>query len=346
MKRAITFFGKDEFDEKDAKLKQILFGLCYFHSVMCERRKFGTKGWNRFYPFSSGDLRDSAIVVQNYMEGNAGSGKIPWDDLRYLFGEIMYGGHIVDDLDRRFTSTYLEHLMVPALLDEAEMFPFSEGKGISFKSPAALSHEKYIEYIETELPPETPLAFAMHPNAEIDFRTSQCINLFNMLTELQPKGGAGGGDGAGQNDAVLDFIVRVNDEASLESNKLNIDDIVGKLTDDTRGPYQSAFLQECECMNVLIVVIVSSLADIQLAFKGELTMSESMESLMDCISMNKVPPSWSKKAFPSQRGLGSWLTNIKQRLEQLILWKDDPARVPKVTFINRLFNPQSFLTAV
>jgi len=345
MKRAITFFAKEEFDEKDAKLKQILFGLCYFHSVMCERRKFGTKGWNRFYPFSMGDLRDSAIVVQNYMEGNAGSGKIPWDDLRYLFGEIMYGGHIVDDWDRRFTEAYLEQLMIPSLLDEAEMFPFSEGKGISFKSPAALSHEKYIEYIETELPPETPLAFAMHPNAEIDFRTSQCVNLFGMLTELMPKSGSGDGGGGG-NDAVLDFIARVNDEASLESNKLNIDDIVGKLTDDTRGPYQSAFLQECECMNVLIVVIVSSLADIQLAFKGELTMSEKMETLMDSIGMNRVPPDWSKKAFPSQRGLGSWLTNIKQRLEQLILWKDDPARIPKVTFINRLFNPQSFLTAI
>jgi dynein heavy chain len=102
----------------------------------------------------------------------------------------------------------------------------------------------------------------MHPNAEIDFRTSQCNNLFSMLTELQPKGGGAGGGGGGQNDAVLEFITRVNDEASLESNKLNIDDIVSKLTDDTRGPYQNAFLQECECMNVLIVIIVSSLFDI------------------------------------------------------------------------------------
>jgi dynein heavy chain, axonemal len=63
MKRAITFFGREEFDDKDAKIKQIIFGLCYFHSVMCERRKFGTKGWNRFYPFSMGDLRDSSIVL-------------------------------------------------------------------------------------------------------------------------------------------------------------------------------------------------------------------------------------------------------------------------------------------
>jgi len=112
------------------------------------------------------------------METNAASGKIPWDDLKYIFGEIMYGGHIVDDWDRRFCATYLDVLMYDSLLDEAEMFPFVEGKSISFKAPTPLVYEKYIEYIVTELPPETPIAYGMHPNAEIDFRTNQCNNLF------------------------------------------------------------------------------------------------------------------------------------------------------------------------
>ena len=85
----------------------------------------------------------------------------------------MYGGHIVDNFDRRFCAAFLEILMQDTLLDEAELFPFIEGKNISFKSPTTLaSYEKYIEYIENEAPPETPLAFGMHPNAEIDFRTN------------------------------------------------------------------------------------------------------------------------------------------------------------------------------
>ena len=99
-------------------------------------------------------------------------------------------------------------------------------------------------------------------------------------------------------------------------------------------------------MNVLIKVIVTSLADIILAFKGELIMSEKMEMLMKDINLNKVPALWEKYAFPSQRGLGSWLDNVKQRIEQLTTWKDDPTRVPKVTFLNRLVNPNSFLTSI
>jgi len=68
MMRAFRFFDKAEVEDKDPKIKTILFGLCYFHSVMLERRKFGPKGWNMRYPFSMGDLRDSSIVLNNYME--------------------------------------------------------------------------------------------------------------------------------------------------------------------------------------------------------------------------------------------------------------------------------------
>jgi dynein heavy chain len=63
--------------------------------------------------------------------------------------------------------------MTPQLFEELELFPFVEGKGISFKVPSAgLSYEKYIEYIETSIQQETPLAYGLHPNAEIGFRTN------------------------------------------------------------------------------------------------------------------------------------------------------------------------------
>jgi dynein heavy chain len=68
-------------------------------------------------------------------------------------------------------------------------------------------------------------------------------------------------------------------------------------------------------MNILISVIVTSLREIQLAFKGELTMTEKMEALMQAIFLNKTPAIWEKFAYPSTRGLGSWLDNLKQRLD-------------------------------
>ena len=148
---AWQYFSKDEIEDKDPKIKTILFGLCYFHSTLIERKRFGAKGWNRPYPFSIGDLRDSYLVLNKQFEQNQG-GKIPFEDFIYIFGDIMYGGHIVDSLDRVLCNSYLRQFMVPQLFEELELFPFVENKGISFKVPSAgLTYEKYIEYIETTI---------------------------------------------------------------------------------------------------------------------------------------------------------------------------------------------------
>jgi len=172
--------------------------------------------------------------------------------------------------------------------------------------------------------------------------------LFEILAELQPKSG-GGSDGAPTViDIAKDFSTRVFEEAQVEQQKLPLDEIMGKLADDsTRGPYQSVYIQECELINTLIGQIVNDLKDLDLAFKGELTMSAAMEDLMENIAMNKICAEWAKKSWMSTRGLGSWLDNLKQRLEMLNLWKDDPTQINRtVCFLNRLYKPNSFLTAI
>jgi len=66
----------------------------------------------------------------------------------------------------------------------------------------------------------------------------QCMTLFKLLQEIQPRdAGSGGGGGGSMQEKVQEFMVRVNDEASLDTNKLNIEDIVGRINDDQRGPY-------------------------------------------------------------------------------------------------------------
>lgn len=44
-------------------------------------------------------------LAGSYLNDNP---QVPWDDLRYIFGEIMYGGHITDSWDRRTNNVYLE----------------------------------------------------------------------------------------------------------------------------------------------------------------------------------------------------------------------------------------------
>lgn len=59
-------------------------------------------GWSRKYNFNDGDLTICGNVLMNYIDNND---IVPYNDLKYLFGEVMYGGHITDQWDRRCNST-------------------------------------------------------------------------------------------------------------------------------------------------------------------------------------------------------------------------------------------------
>lgn len=327
IKRAFASLNKESFEDYDSKMKSILFGLCHFHAIMLERKQFGPMGFNMMYPFSVGDLRDSAVVLQNYME-NSGGGKIPWADLRYIFGEIMYGGHIVNDFDRKMCNCYLDFFMKDELLDETEMFPYNdEEKNLSFMTPAATSYDKYVEHVETTLTQDTPIAFGLHPNAEIDFRTTQSNRILGTILELQDRE-ANTGEGAMSPDEIANLAL-VDIMERFGEKKFDVEDIARSL--EEQGPYQNVFMQEMDVMNVLLTEIVRSLRELALGFAGELTMSDAMDALKNSLYLDRIPVTWQKRAWPSMRGLSSWLSDFNSRLVQLEEWQNNPADIPKVS---------------
>lgn len=172
MIRAYSHFS-DKFLNKSSKpneFKSCIFALCWFHSVMLGRKKFSSLGWSRVYNFNDGDLKICADVLFNYLEKYE---SVPWADLRYIFGDIMYGGHITDEWDRRTNSTYLNVIITPDVLNPGHFF-IPQISGISnFKGIDSSKSNKaaYLNHITEKLPAETPYMFHMHPNAEIGYLT-------------------------------------------------------------------------------------------------------------------------------------------------------------------------------
>ncbi|CAC5361895.1 DNAH [Mytilus coruscus] len=331
----------DNFDQetlemcaKENEFKSILFSLCYFHAVVSERRKFGPQGWNRIYPFNTGDLTISAMVLYNYLEANT---KVPWEDLRYLFGEIMYGGHITDDWDRRLVKTYLEVYMHSDMLDgELYLAP-------GFPLPPNSDYKGYHNYVDECLPTESPYLYGLHPNAEIEFLTTTSENLFKTVFEMQPRDvGTAGATGTSREDKIKGTLDDIIEKLPDEFNML---DLMGRVPVEERTPYVVVAFQECERMNILSAEIRRSLKELDLGLKGELTISADMEDLSNSLFLDQVPFSWHGKAYPSLYGLAAWYADLLQRIKELETWSSDFI-LPAAVWLGGLFNPQSFLTAI
>ncbi|XP_063095395.1 dynein axonemal heavy chain 11 isoform X2 [Cavia porcellus] len=331
---ALYNFDQDtlEICSKEQEFKSILFSLCYFHACVAGRLRFGPQGWSRSYPFNSGDLTICSNILYNYLEANA---NVPWEDLRYLFGEIMYGGHITDVWDRRLCRVYLEEFMNPSLIeDELMLAP-------GFAAPPYLDYSGYHQYIEETLPPESPALYGLHPNAEIEFLTVTSNTLFRTLLEMQPST-AHGSDELGQ--STEDKVRNVLDDI-LERlpEEFNMAEIMQKTSN--RSPYVLVCFQECERMNILIREIRVSLQQLDLGLKGELVLSPDVEAQHSALSYDRVPHTWSKLAYPSTYSLAQWFNDLLLRCRELDTWTQDLA-LPAVVWLSGFFNPQSFLTAI
>jgi len=331
--RAINMFSDDKLETcmKDREFKSLLFHLCVFHAIMVERRKFGAQGFNRVYNFSPADLQ---ICVGLTFDNLDNSQPIPWVPLRYLIGEIMYGGHISDDRDRRLCSTYLESFSKEDF-EGGEIIP-------GFACPTNCSTiAEFKEYAEHDFPDESPYLFGLHPNAEIGSLTSQNDSILNTLLSVQPRESSSSDGENSIENQVAKVISEINPHLAQEP--FNMEELYTRVED--QQPYISICLQECERMNILQAEIKRSLNELMQGLNGELTISETMDSLMMSLYLGKVPDSWTNLAFPSLKPLSPWIKNLEERHEQLKNWSAE-LTLPNSVWLPGLFNPSSFLTAI
>jgi dynein heavy chain, axonemal len=112
--------------------------LSFTHAVLQERKKFGKIGWNVTYDFNESDFKISFKLISLYLNKAVQNNEeeLPWDTLRYLIGEAMYGGRVTDDMDRRVMNTYLKEYLGNFIFDTNQSFFFSKS-GSEYTIPQA-----------------------------------------------------------------------------------------------------------------------------------------------------------------------------------------------------------------
>lgn len=104
-------------EELRPAMHKLTIGLCFFHAIIQERRKFGPLGWNKRYEFNDSDLETSKKVLFNFIKEIETIDEIPWESLVYLTGTINYGGRVTDDFDNRCLLTIMKLFYTKEILD-------------------------------------------------------------------------------------------------------------------------------------------------------------------------------------------------------------------------------------
>ncbi|CAF0823905.1 unnamed protein product [Adineta steineri] len=320
-----TFFNKID-EGKEAVWERLLFGLCFFHALAQERRKFGPQGFNIPYGFNESDLLISVRQLQMFINEYT---EVPYDAIRYMAGELT------DDWDRRCLRTILTDFYSPqvAEIPKHKLSP----SGLYYIPPKG-TYDDYVEFIKQLPLTQQPEIFGMHENVDISKDLQATRLLFDSILLTMGSTTSEGGD----TDKKLNAIA--NDILSKLPNNFNLEEAMKKYPTQYNESMNTVLVQEMERYNKLMSVIRSSLQNIIKAIKGLVVMNVELESLANSLMIGKQPEMWIKQSYPSLKSLGSYYNDLLERIKFLRTWYD--VGKPPVYWISGFYFTQAFLTGV
>lgn len=265
--------------KKQVEWEKLVFGLCFFHALVQERRAFGPLGmlcvcvcllrvfiilflgWNIPYEFNESDLRISVRQLRMLLEDYD---ETPFKALAYLTGECNYGGRVTDDWDRRTLLSQLSIVYTPATLDDPN-YKFSPS-GHYFPG-GKQSYAQYVDYIRALPLTPGPEVFGIHDNGDISRQLSETRQLFDSILSTQESSTTSGGAGKAvkSSDTIIDEVAA--DIIGKLPRAFKIDAAQQKYPVNYHDSMNTVLIQELLRFNRLITTIHSSLDNMRKAIK-------------------------------------------------------------------------------
>ncbi|KAJ0174233.1 hypothetical protein K1T71_010379 [Dendrolimus kikuchii] len=252
--------------------------------------------------------------------------------------QVMYGGRVIDDFDRRVVRTYMEEYMGEFLFDKFQPFHFYRDYVFDYVIPPEGERDEYIEFIDTLPLANTPEVFGLHPNAEIGYFSQAVRMMWGHLIELQPQTSEGGGALSRE-----DFIDTTAVDILGQLPALYEIWRVRKMFEMNITPTLVVLLQELERFNRLISRMRTTLSLLRKALAGEIGMDAVLDNVSYSLFNGQLPQVWRALAPATCKGLGGWMDHFIARTRQYTDWAT--MEEPIVIWLSGLHIPESYLIA-
>lgn len=323
--------------------RKLLFGVAFFNAMIHERKRFGPLGWNINYDWSNSDVEVAMVTLRNLLTEYA-SASVPWDALNYMTGEIIFGGRVTDDWDRRCLRSILGRFYSEPILDDRYKFSPS---GV-YHAPNTDQLARVRSYVDGLPLTEEPEIFGMHENANISYQLQESRRMVRTVLDVQPRlMASSGGAGKSSEDIVSAKAAAILESwpvaLEFDSSGASADPVAQEMfrTDDggrMLNSLSTVVIQEAARFNKLLLVVRRSLESVINAVKGLVVMSADLELVFKSLLNNEVPLLWANAAYPSLKPLASWVKDLHERVDFIRTWLERGQ--PQTFWLSGFFFPQ------
>eukprot|EP00736_Rhodelphis_marinus_P005351 Rmarinus@m.11280 len=319
-----------------------VFALCFFHARCLGRARFGPQGWYGGYSFGPAEIRLSCYVLHSAMESTE---DVIWENVRTMLGDVVYGGQIVDEFDRRTLRAYLDGCFHDYMFDALE-------KMLGAACPPTGTIKAYSKFMSELQLFENPQVYGLPPAADYIYRITQAKFINESFIAVQP---------------TLDLVAQTTVTADVTDEKTKMESLIHELRvlvpDDLRAEeaavrasrssvYTPPLLSELSRAITLTTVVHQSLDEALSVLEGEATLTSEIEEFIHCLRDGKIPPRWAPLSFPMYNVLpvASWLRELRRRCDHLVHWcsnvSDGVMNLPPVLDVSCLFDARPLLAAL
>ena len=281
--------------------RRLLFSLCWFHSILLERRKFKSLGWNIPYGFNNADFAICHDILDQYLTRYPD--RTPWEALRYLIAEANYGGRITDDLDRRLAIVYVNQFFNQEVLDTPNYVLAPDAP--EYHTPDDGNYDEYKQFIAKLPPNDPPAAFGQHSNADIQSAREDTRDMLSTLLGLQPRAVNTGG--MSDEDRVLELARDIERQLPATIDVEWARQQLASRSDP--APLKVVLYQEIDRYNGLLRRMQATLKGLQQGIQGLVVITEELEQVFAALLSGSVPEAWSF-CYPSLKPLGPWTSDL------------------------------------